>query len=393
MTTSALRPSLAAGIAFVGVGVLVASPVTAPPAIQVTMPHIRAEAAAVRLASNPLDDYQFILQKAVDNAIAVLSTREPGLLAVIQQVVESQPATSQAITHALQTAVPAVLDQVTQTMPPQLRYALDKYNAGQPSAAVNTLLGIPVAVLRPVLMTNPALASVVVGLLGPIISGVSATVEAVEDIGDTFGLRTAGQFVEAGLKAPAMIADAILNGGYGPNFNPDPASPTVVLAGGVFSPGSSAPGRVVLPGPIATLTGHGPDPADFATVPEVTTLSLTVGDTTSSPDDLQSLDGGAQQQSADEAAAPEKRTHSKRSVQDVANAVSGGGKIAASDKVAATDKKVAKRPIRDAIKTVAKDVRNSLNKLNKLGNGAKKNQDKAGKTPADKHDKDGGGDD
>jgi hypothetical protein len=388
MTTSTLRPSTAAGIAFVGVGVLVAG-AAAPPAIQATVPHIRAEAAAVRLASNPLDDYQFVLQTAVDNAIAVLSTREPGLLAVIQQVVESQPASPEAITDALQTAVPAVLEQVTQTMPPLLRDALEKYNAGQPSAAVNTLLAIPVAVLRPVLMTNPALASVVVGLLGPIISGVSATVEAVENIGDTFGLRTAGQFVEAGLKAPAMIADGILNGGYGPNFNPDPASPTVVLAGGVFSPGSSTPGRAVLPGPIATLTGHGPDPVDFATVPEPTTLSLAVGDTTSSPDDVQSLDGGAQQQSADEAAAPEKRTYKKKA-HDLAKAVSGEGKIAGTDKVAATDKKVTKRPIRNAIKSAAADVRASLNKLNKLGNGAKKNQDKAGTTPADKQDKNGG---
>lgn len=380
---------MVAAVAFVGVGVLIASPMAAPQAIHFGTPHIRAESAAVRLASSPIDDYQFILQIAVANAVTVLRTREPGLSTVIQQVVQSQPVTPLAITQALQTAVPAVLEQVTYTMPPQLRYALEKYNAGDPSAAVNALLGIPVAVLRPVLMTNPALASVVAGLLGPIISGVSATVAAVEDIGDTFGLRTAGQFLEAGLRAPAIIADGFLHGGYGPNFNPDPASPTVVLAGGVSSPGSSTPGRVVLPGPIGTLTGHGPDPADFATLPAPTTLSLTVGDISSSPDDVQSLDNGAEQQGArqqgaNQAVAPEKPTYSKKSAQDAANTVSSRGKIAA------TDKKVTERPIRDAIKRATDNVRNSLDKLD---NGPKKIHDNAGTTPAEKHDKTRGGDD
>jgi hypothetical protein len=346
---------MAAGVALVGAGVLVAGPITAPPDIRVAMPTIRVDSPNVRLAYSPFDDYQFIFGSAIENAMTVLSTPGPGPAAVLQHVLQSQPATAQAITQALKSAVPAVLEQLTSTMPLELRHALNSFNDGNYAAAVNTLLGIDVAVLRPVLMTNPALASVVVGILGPVISGLSATVEAVEDIGDAWkgGPSPA---LEALVRAPAIIADGVLNGGYGPNFNPDPASPTVVLAGGLFSPGSSAPGRVVLPGPIATLTGHGPNPADFATDPadaDPMTLSLTVGDPASSQDDVQKLGTGGQQ------------------AQGVANAVSGGVTTAP------TTKKVTKRPIRNAISGVMDDVRGALKKF---GDSPKMTTGEAGKT-------------
>jgi hypothetical protein len=326
MSTAATRPSMALGVALVGAGVLVTSPVTAPPDIRVAMPTVRVDSPNVRLASSPVDDYRFIFGSAIENAATVLGTPGPGLVSVVQHVLQSQPATRQEITQALQTAVPAVLEQVTSTTPPELRHALVAIQNHDYAGAVNTLLGIPVAVLRPALMINPALASVVVGLLGPVISGISATVEAVEDVGDA-QQGGPGQQSVALVRAPAIIADGILNGGYGPNFNPDPQSPTVVLAGGLFSPGSSAPGRVVLPGPIATLRGNGPNPADFATVPV-----------------------------------------------DSHSAISSRGVT----QTTLMTKKVTNRPVRNALNRAVADVRSTLTKL---GDNPNKNRDQAGTTP------------
>jgi hypothetical protein len=158
----------------------------------------------MHLTSAVLDTYQFIAQSAADNAQLVLAQGPLRPLTVAEEFLAGQPKTRLAFLEAVQTAATGVRDQLVNTVPGQLTLAVRELVVGDVDKATNTLLGIPIAVLR------------------------------------------ARSVADAILEGPAQIADGILNGGYGPDLSPDPTPGTVVLAGGIFSPGPTDGGKTVL---------------------------------------------------------------------------------------------------------------------------------------------------
>ena len=97
---------------------------------------------------------------------------------------------------------------------------------------------------------------VVVGLLGPVITGLSATGAAVQNVIDAVHTGDPQQVVNAILTGPATIIGGVLNGGYGPDLGPLVGSDFPVLAGGLFSLGGfDFSNGIVLnvAGPIGTL--------------------------------------------------------------------------------------------------------------------------------------------
>ena len=253
-----LRSCSLAGTLVIGAGVIVANPVlSTPPDLRIATPEVRLSGAA--------DVYTYVLNTAEANRTALHSLPAPDPAGVLGDIIAEQPGSLRALSDGLRAAAPVVIRQLTTTAPTQVRVAILALEAGQVDAAVNTLMGVPIAVLRPVLAINPALASVVIGAIGPVVSGVAAGADAYQDIKDAVEAGDAHEAVEATLRAPAVVANGVLNGGYGPDFNPEPSPGTVVLAGGILSPGSTSGGRTILPGPLAALRGQRADAALPAT--------------------------------------------------------------------------------------------------------------------------------
>lgn len=245
----AMNPYVTVGVAVVGAIAIVTNPVAAPP------PDIRMTYQAVQLTAQPIDVYEYVFDSAVANAQALRGGGAPDPAAIWQEILDNQPATFHELVAAVQSATPEVISQLTVIAPSELALAANKFRLGQVDAAVNTAVGVPFGVVRQILSINPALASAALGIAGPAFSGIGATAAVLQEVLDADDLGDTQGVLNAVIAAPAVIANGALNGGYGPDFSP---TPDVTLAGGILSPGSVEPGRVVLPGPIATLQGNGP---------------------------------------------------------------------------------------------------------------------------------------
>ena len=254
-----LRPYVTAGVALVGASVIVASTVQPP------LPDIRVSAEAVQLSAAsvppPADVYPFIFNKTVGNAGALVNTASAdpasaalGPILALGRILESQPGSLQDILDGLGISA----EQLFTTVPAQLLGAAGSFEAGRINSTVNILQSVPLAVLNPILAKNPALAAVLLGLAGPAISSVGATVDALQLIIDASNAGDPQETLNAVLDGPAVIADGVFNGGYGPDLAAHPNTDPTVLAGGILSEGTVRDdGSVVLPGPIATLLPPG----------------------------------------------------------------------------------------------------------------------------------------
>ena len=109
-------------------------------------------------------------------------------------------------------------------------------------APVNLVLGVPLLVasslLAPFLGQGAAnlvmvpVSELVLGLLGPGFSGAGANGVAVQEIIDAVAAGDPSSILNAVITAPALVADGVLNGGFGPNLGGDSFfSPPAFTAG------------------------------------------------------------------------------------------------------------------------------------------------------------------
>jgi hypothetical protein len=247
----AIRSMAGAGAALLTAAVVATSPL-AP-----TAHEIHVAVPDVQLSASVQGYYDAMAQAVISNTQGLISHGLPQPFGLALAIAEAQPPPSIPSSLAELWSVPsAVLYQLTTTAPEQIVTALSQLQSNQFDGAVNSLMGVPVAVLRPILFTNPVVGTVIMGLAGPVISGIGASVSAAQDIFDSLGSHDLQKIGTALGAAPAIVLDGILNGGYGPDLSSTPGSGPVVLAGGLLSPGSSAPGKVVLAGPIGVLQRH-----------------------------------------------------------------------------------------------------------------------------------------
>lgn len=275
----ALRSSLTAGVAVLGAGVIVASPLT-PPVPELHLASIHSGAMNLAAAVTPIDVYSQVLHKAVTNFQTLTTGADPAL--VLKQIVANQISGFTALSTALQTAGGQLATAVTTQIPGLLQTAFDHLGAGDITGVVNALLTVPLLLTQPAINLLPALEQtlmqplqnlvkvakvfsdpvydslVAVGLVGPLITGLGATAVAVQNVIAAAAKGDLQQVGNAILTAPALIADGVLNGGYGPDLGPLVGGGFTVLAGGLFTPGGfvfTPDGNIVLnvAGPIATL--------------------------------------------------------------------------------------------------------------------------------------------
>lgn len=273
----AVRSSVTAGVALLGAGVIAASPI-APPVPDIHLPAIHLDATKLAAAVSPIDAYKAVFDAAKTNLEALGAAADPG--GVIKQILANQVASFSALGTALGASGNELFTALTKTSPDLLKTVVTSLAAGNVEAATNALLTVPLAVGLPLINLLPAIEHFVtqpfqnllnvagvfsdplqdglyvVGLLGPVITGLSATAAAMQNVIDAVHTGDPQQVVNALLTGPATIIGGVLNGGFGPDLGPLVGSDFPVFAGGLFSLGGfDFSNGIVLnvSGPIASL--------------------------------------------------------------------------------------------------------------------------------------------
>jgi hypothetical protein len=390
----AVRSHLTAGLAALGAGIIVASPIV-PSVPELHLPSIHSSAMNLAAAVTPIDAYAQVLKDAVTNFQTLTADGVPA--PILKQILANQTSSFTALGGALQTAGGGLASALTTQVPALLQVAFDHLGAGDITGALNALLTVPLALTQPAVNLLPAIVQTLiqpvqnlvnvvkvfsdplndslfaVGLLGPVITGLGATGVVVQNVVDAVVKGDLQQVGNAILTAPAVIADGVLNGGYGPDLGSLVGGGFAVFAGGLLTPGGfefTPDGNVVLnvAGPVATLQQLAKSiaaalkPATALTTQSVRTQVAAVPAPAATADTLTA--GGQQAHSparpgsvatrAPEQSAGESRTHAtapavqsgsaateKADGHGATKASSGGTKTAASAGTGRTDRRAA----------------------------------------------------
>ncbi|MGH3678078.1 MAG: hypothetical protein ACRDU5_20555 [Mycobacterium sp.] len=297
---TAIRPYLTTGVALVGSSVIAVAPIAAaPPDIKIANPNVQSAAV-----ENPFAFYEEVFERTVANieALLELASNPPAtgpvptavsnledilgdnpLAPLLDGILDDPEATFEDFVASFEDLLEE-LEAAGEGLPALLEGVLDDLAAGDVEDAVNALLfataatavslantvAVPllVPVLEPIVgpMSAPVVAqglvtSAILGFGGPLISGPGAGGTALQGVIDALDSGDPEDILGALIDGPAIAADGVLNGGYGPNLavltgmSPPPPGPDF-LAGGILSPGTTTtPSGAILPGPIATGIG------------------------------------------------------------------------------------------------------------------------------------------
>jgi hypothetical protein len=230
----AVRSYLMTGVALVGTGAIVLSPISvAPPEVHVPAVHASAVSVDLAAAINPITEWVQVLQTTFNNlaALGVQVQSDPAPL--LQQFITNQLANVALAAPALEQAAGSVVAGVT-GVPASLLTAATQLAAGNFSDAVQTVFGnILGLVLAPVISLLPLsqittdatqnfanVVAAIPNILLPIgLAALSPVAGAVYTFGNTGqevidGLRTGdvASAISAIVNAPAAFTDAIFNG-------------------------------------------------------------------------------------------------------------------------------------------------------------------------------------
>ena len=283
---TALRPYMTTGVALVGASVIAVTPISPPPD-EIHMPAPRVSSASVELtaAFDPITAYTQLFTNTFNNLVGlggeVLADPAP----ILRQVLTNSIGNAKIIGGSLQSAGAGVMTTI-QGLPAELETARDQLSAGDFAGAVNTVfsyvlagllfnIGLPLiegpaTVVQNVagnldnVAKNGTLALLLVAL-APIYP-INATVSAFGALGqDILTSAGSGDFVGVVsdlVSAPAVLADAFLNG-----FPSDLPS-TIDPAGGLLTTsavgfgtienmlqaGKAIAGLLTLPAPASSVT-------------------------------------------------------------------------------------------------------------------------------------------
>ena len=310
---AAVRRPLAAGAAFVGASVIAASTIAPMPDVSLSAIHPPAAyTAAVDLlaSSDVLAAYEKLFQDAGAGIDTIVGNAAPGQL--LSQFILNQLNSAATLAGGLGTTAAGITKALLTDVPELVQAAIKQLAAGQFSDAVDSLIKIPLTVVLPATDLLPALHEVLTkpltnlvkiidsltadplaatlllsGFIAPLISTPAAIAVAVQNVVEAFGTSPAAVF-DALLKAPAVIADGFLNGGYGPDLGGLVQPGLTVKAGGLLS----TSGIVFLPdgtffvktgGPIAALQQLIKQITDAITPAAPATAAITTADVASLP--------------------------------------------------------------------------------------------------------------
>jgi hypothetical protein len=260
------------------------------------------ELAAAALAATP-PSYAEVIQEAVANAQALLTTITANPTPILSKVAANQAITIQNLIAALQTTGGAIGTALTTTVPPLLQAAFNDLASGNVEGATNNVLTAILAPVFPITGFVPALAAAftqpltnlvaainavtaggvlsplamaVTGVLGPVLSGAGAFGVAVDNVGNAITAGDPQAALNAVVNGPATILDGVLNGGFGPNLSSFAGLAGInVVAGGLLSGGlaitvTNGVITAQLPGTINSLEALATAFAKALTPPKVT---------------------------------------------------------------------------------------------------------------------------
>ncbi|WP_029113607.1 hypothetical protein [Mycobacterium sp. URHB0044] len=257
----AVRPHVTAGVALVGASLIAASTISPMPDIHLPEVHLPAiHTANVHLAAlvNPLEVYAQVFQDALANAGTLADNALPGQL--LKQLIANQVSSAATLAAAVQTTGGDIATALTTQVPQLLQTAVTQLAAGNVSGAVNSLLQGPLAVVLPAVDLLPALQTILTkplqnlvnvvnsftsdplatelllsGFIAPLISTPAAAAVAFQNVLSAVGTLNPVAVASAILAAPAVVADGLLNGGYGPDLGALVSPGLTVKAGGLLS--------------------------------------------------------------------------------------------------------------------------------------------------------------
>jgi hypothetical protein len=310
---AAVRRPLAAGAAFVGASMIATSTIAPMPDVSLSAIHPPAAyTAAVDLlaSSDVLAAYEKLFQDAGAGIDTIVGNAAPGQL--LSQFILNQFNSAATLAGGLGTTAAGITKALLTDVPELVQAVIKQLAAGQFSDAVDSLIKIPLAVVLPATDILPALHEVLTkpltnlvkiidsltadplaatllisGFIAPLISTPAAIAVAVQNVVEAFGTSPAAVF-DALLKAPAVIADGFLNGGYGPDLGGLVQPGLTVKAGGLLS----TSGIVFLPdgtffvktgGPIAALQQLIKQITDAITPAAPATAAIATADVASLP--------------------------------------------------------------------------------------------------------------
>jgi len=252
----AVRSTVTTGVALLGAGVIVASPI-APPVPDIHLPAIHFDATALAAAVSPIDTYKQVFDTARTNLQALVDSADPGV--VLKQIVANQTASLTVLGDALRASGQEFVTALTSTTPDLIKTVFTSLAAGNVEAATNAVLLLPLVVAQPLINLLPAVQQVLtqpiqnlvnvahifndpvydsmvaVGLLGPVINALGATGTAMQNVIDAARTGSPQDVVNAVLTGPATIINGVLNGGYGPDLGGLIPGGLTVIAGGLFT--------------------------------------------------------------------------------------------------------------------------------------------------------------
>lgn len=276
-----VRSYLTAGVAVVGAGALALAPIQPVDSSlgDTRIPAVFSGPVGLAAISNPT--YAEVFARASANIDAIVEAffdqYDRGATPV-QVIIENQTANLEWIADEARNTVDAIGTALTETVPNQIRAALDALGEGDFYTAVSTLVGAAIAPIAPLIffagpvheslmstlsnavkalafVTPPlALGIQLLSVVGPIINGAAAAVASVQAIVDSFD---GGDPLREIINAPAAVLNGFLNGGYGPDFGGvlGGGLPFSVFAGGLLT----GPGLLSdAAGPVPGLSLAGP---------------------------------------------------------------------------------------------------------------------------------------
>ncbi|AMO62867.1 PE-PGRS family protein [Mycolicibacterium phlei] len=261
----AVRPPVKAGIAVLGASALAITPIAVtPPDIKSPAHAFSSAAVALSASPSPIDFYAEVFERSLDNVgqMAEIFLSRP--IPILQAILANQFANVETLVSALQSAGNGLVTALTEQIPEDLQQAVEYLGQGNVEGALNTLLTVPLTIAIPLLdvlgaVVTPALEAInrlnaviqevgpglILGLplafAGPVLSGVGAIGTAIQNVINAAAAGDLGGIVGAIVEIPAVLADGILNGDYGPALLGILPAPGLLTPTGLLGPLGAGP--------------------------------------------------------------------------------------------------------------------------------------------------------
>lgn len=233
---AAVRPYLTAGVALIGAGAIIASPVR-PSVPEINLPALHASSAAVELAAvvNPIEAWVNVFGATVDNVSKLGAAVAADPAPILRQLIINGLGYAQTIGNGLTLTANAFIKYATVTIPAALEVARKSIAAGNMVGATNAMINLAGGLLMvaggmfgalpvPGLMADSlnrgvnalfslgAMMPLATSLLNPVQAMLAAVGDASQAIVNAMNGGDPAGALTALINVPAAVVGGLLNG-------------------------------------------------------------------------------------------------------------------------------------------------------------------------------------